>query len=476
MLDFEPCSVALLKRMAPFFRGLSVRSSDLSMGMIWMWRGEQEPQICVRNDTMVLRQIMNGYPAYTWPIGPDVDGMLDALLQQVREEDIALRFFSMEEETVQQLLGDPRFDGTMWGYDRRWSDYLYSFDRLCAMDGGELSKIRNRINHFVHLYGEPEIRALLPEHLPQATALLDAYAGEHTDMDKLEKAELRHSRELLSVCHALGLPAAGLWIEGALAGFSIGEIVGETLIIHVEKALVRYEDIYPVILQGFARYVRRCCPRPLKYLNREDDSGDAGLREAKNAYHPIAIAHKYQAHVHTPGAKVAEYPVLQTGKGIVLTAFRETDKEAYFRLNTDRENNLWWGYDYEEDYTVPGHPDEETFYTSVMFDMAVGDSMNFAVREQEDGPMIGEGLLWNFTDAGSAEVGMRLLPEYQGKGISAIAGPALIRYAEKGLGMTTRAKCRNSPDNGNAIYSAIAAGFRERRRDDTWIYLDRVKE
>ena len=38
---------------------------------------------------------------------------------------------------------------------------------------------------------------------------------------------------------------------------------------------------------------------------------------------------------------------------------------AYLSLNTDVENNRWWGYDYREDVSITGPVDEDTFYDSV---------------------------------------------------------------------------------------------------------------
>ena len=44
-------------------------------------------------------------------------------------------------------------------------------------------------------------------------------------------------------------PLAGLLrVNGRVAGFSAGEIVGDTLIIHIEKADIAYEGVYQVLV------------------------------------------------------------------------------------------------------------------------------------------------------------------------------------------------------------------------------------
>ena len=87
---------------------------------------------------------------------------------------------------------------------------------------------------------------------------------------------------------------------------------------------------------------------------------------------------------------------------MVLTELREGDKAVYLRLNTDAENNRWWGYDYREDMNLTGPVDENTFFDAARYDMAAGDSVNLAVRLSADGEMIGEAILWNFSPDGTA--------------------------------------------------------------------------
>ena len=55
-----------------------------------------------------------------------------------------------------------------------------------------------------------------------------------------------------------------------------------------------YPGAYAAINQAFASYLQNKYPN-LVYLNREDDMGIAGLRQAKLSYHPDHLVEKYWA-------------------------------------------------------------------------------------------------------------------------------------------------------------------------------------
>lgn len=435
-----------------------------------MWRSGEDVRYCIWNDTFVLQQDIGDQPAFTWPIGADPDGMIDKLREYILKEHFPLRFFAIDEDTLGCIQSDERLQPAMQTYDRCWSDYIYSFEETMKFKGRKYSGQRNHINKFRKLYGEPEIRFLTPEDRPKLEAMLAGYQAEHPAESKMEAFELTQTKKLLDVYSELGLYTACMLVGDEIVAFSIGEIIGETLLIHVEKALRRYIGAYPAMYNGFVRLIAEHIGHPLKFVNREDDAGDLGLRTSKQQYHPIRMVHKYLVHVHSPAAKLKTLPVITSG-GIVLTQIRESDKAAYLRLNTDIENNKYWGYDYREDTSIIGPVDENTFFDSVQHDMKAGDSINYAIRLNENGEMIGECILWNFTEDGTAELGCRLLPEYHGKGYGKVAFGALAEFAKNKLGLKIWARCHLQNEPSQRMITGNQ--FRLVRQDDCFYYFER---
>ena len=68
-----------------------------------------------------------------------------------------------------------------------------------------------------------------------------------------------------------------------MVAFAVGEQINEdTLVVHIEKAFSEVPGAYAIINQQFLVHEAD----GLKYVNREDDVGEPGLRKAKLSYHP----------------------------------------------------------------------------------------------------------------------------------------------------------------------------------------------
>ena len=83
-----------------------------------------------------------------------------------------------------------------------------------------------------------------------------------------------------------------LLADGKVCAFTIGDVKNDTLFIHVEKATRKTEGSYEMVNAMFARHIVENYPE-IRFINREDDAGDMGLRMAKESYHPHSILKKY---------------------------------------------------------------------------------------------------------------------------------------------------------------------------------------
>lgn len=299
--------------------------------------------------------------------------------------------------------------------------------------------------------------------------MLGEYAKEHPDQKYEERAEYRHTLELMECYQELGMIGGALYVEGRPISVTIGEVQGENLIIHVEKALRRYEGVYPTTFRSFVAQTLLQYPS-LRTVNREEDAGDAGLRTSKLQYNPIRLENKYLVKVRSPLAMLKETPILE-GDGVILDEIRDTDRENYFRLCTDKENNRLWGYDYETDSSITGDINEDTFYDMVRFDRSLGEGISFAVRERRDGPLIGEAIVYNFTFNGSAEIGARIARDAQGRGYGTKAFRLASDWAAATLGVRLKAKCYL--ENSASEKMILASGFLPSGEDETFRYFRR---
>ena len=77
---------------------------------------------------------------------------------------------------------------------------------------------------------------------------------------------------------------------GTIVGASLGEVQGDTLFTHIERADVERSGVYQKLTNLFTNAF---AGDGVVYVNREEDDGDEGLRKAKLAYHPHQLLDKY---------------------------------------------------------------------------------------------------------------------------------------------------------------------------------------
>jgi hypothetical protein len=173
--------------------------------------------------------------------------------------------------------------------DRDNFDYLYLKTDLAVLSGKKFHKKRNLVNAFLLSYPQHDEAPLTPELIPQALAVLDRWRD-----DKGSDGDYIASKEALERAFDLGLEGSLFYIRGKAVAYTLGEPVagGSSFALHFEKAIDEYKGIYQFINQAYAAAL----PDSYTYINREQDLGDEGLRQAKMTYRPCGFVKKFTAH------------------------------------------------------------------------------------------------------------------------------------------------------------------------------------
>jgi hypothetical protein len=171
-------------------------------------------------------------------------------------------------------------------------DYIYTVERLANLRGRKLQKKRNHIARFKD--GDDwSYEPLCEDNIEKCRLMAKEWSAQREDKwSKSLAEEMGVLEEAFSNFKRLGFVGGVLYKQSRVVAFTIGEKIGdEMMIVHFEKAFPDIQGAYPMINQQFVRH--EC--EGLKLVNREDDTGDMGLRKAKLSYYPDILLKKYVA-------------------------------------------------------------------------------------------------------------------------------------------------------------------------------------
>ena len=119
----------------------------------------------------------------------------------------------------------------------------------------------------------------------------------------------------------------------------------------------------------------------------------------------------YRVRIKRESDLIEELPSIEYGR-VKLNALCEADIADYASLCKDKNINKYWGYDYSEDICEPS---DRYFYENAQLELASGVSVILAIRYQDK--FVGEAVIYAFDGRGGAEFAIRLIPNFQGKGL-----------------------------------------------------------
>ncbi len=291
MLTFESITADNILDSVAYFKYKVSRTSDYTIGAMYMWRDFYQTQFTIFDDMILYKVKFLNRTSFTFPVGGgSLDKAMDALKEYCKENDLPLWFCTVPVEAVPTLVD--QYGGTIPGHPNRdWADYLYLADDLANMAGRRYSGQRNHINKFKKLYPDYKYQRITSDNLGRVEEFLKDYQLNHGKDASLAQEELTRTLELLQFLDKFNLPGAFIEVDGNIVALTIGEIVNDTLHCHIEKAVRDYPGSYQMIVKEFATDMVQ--EYGIKYINREEDVGDEGLRTSKLSYHPVQLLDKY---------------------------------------------------------------------------------------------------------------------------------------------------------------------------------------
>ena len=254
-----------------------------------MWRNAFCIQYAIYEGAFYMKlKLQDGRTAFTVPLGKPFRETYKNLVEYCSSTWEKLVFAIVSPEEKDEILNF--FPEADVSYERDYSDYIYLGEDLATFKGKKYSGQRNHVNRFMRENDIWHFEEVSEANLPEIKAYFEKYNSENEKESLTAVAERSGVREVLDNFRAYGFIGEALRVNGEIIGFFLCEAIHDTLIVHVEKCERTVNGAYQMLAREEAA---KYCIGTLKYVNREDDSGDEGLRKSKLSYHPAFMGEKY---------------------------------------------------------------------------------------------------------------------------------------------------------------------------------------
>lgn len=471
IMEFKDIEKTKQTALAPYFSANCLHMGDFSLAFQFMWHDVLKPTYAIAENCLILREYYARKHYFHYPLSLTGDreeerAAIAAIERYCRENYLRLHFTNVPKSRLADMVC--RYGACQVSNNRRWRDYLYAAEDFREYPGKKYAGQRNHVRKFEKLYPDWSFSEVTPSDMGAVVSFLKEYESVQLEKhDRLASEEMGEVFALLPFLERFRLLAGALRVGSKIVGFSVGERCGDTVVVHIEKALRGYEGCYPFLAQQFAK---KFC-ETARYLNRMDDAGDLGLRKSKLQYGPCEIVDKFNLTPKRAIDLVSALPTIETER-LTLSPVRDEDAEAYGRLAADRERNRYFG----EAWGIPADEKERpaAYYLKRSRD-SFHCKMEMPLGIYAGGMFVGEVLLHTFGYTAEAEIGVRLLPEAEGRGYASEAVRAYTDHAFSKMNLE-RVEARCFCENPRSRAALLRAGMRETSADDTYFYFVRTPE
>ncbi len=186
--------------------------------------------------------------------------------------------------------------------DAAHSDYIYLVQKLATLSGKKLHRKKNHWNHFTKNQ-EFVYEKISKENIEDCRKMKNEWCKKRLTELSDDKTVSEERKSMLWESEAIDralthfdefdFTGGLIRIDGKVSAFTLGEPVNDTtFVVHFEKAFADVNGLYTAMNKLF---VEQELLGKYEYVNREEDMGLPGLRQAKLSYYPELIYEKWVA-------------------------------------------------------------------------------------------------------------------------------------------------------------------------------------
>jgi len=294
MLNFNPVTVDSLEDIRYYFQFQDYRTCDFTIGGMFMWAFFFKYEYAIFQETLFIKGVSEIDPtetAFSVPIGKlHFHESLAVLKEYCIRNNINLVLSAVPENVKDKIISIYPFVSYKL---TNWADYLYDSQSLAFLSGRLYNKKRNHINKFKQMYPDGIIYDKITDtNLQEIQAFFRLFHSQNEKDNPIFQNEAVMTEYVLSNYKRFNFIGLSMKEKNRVIGFIIGEILSDTVYIHIVKADKSYAGVYETLNKKFIIDIINEYPE-IKFVNMEEDVGDEGLRQFKLSYHPIAILNKY---------------------------------------------------------------------------------------------------------------------------------------------------------------------------------------
>lgn len=266
------------------------RGCERTFANVYLWARFYDLAWAEIEGTAVFRTGTEGKYSYAYPSGNgDRKAVIEMILKDSEEKGYPFQLHSVSPEEMEEL--EQYFPGKFQvEWQRDLADYVYETEKLINLSGKKYHGKKNHINQFKAANPDWTYESISDENVEECFQMALNWRRDNGCEDDPEKnSEMCVTLNSLRLFKELELKGGLLRAGGKVVAFTLGEpVCDDTFVVHIEKAYADVRGAYPLINQQFLEHEAAS----YTYVNREEDTGEEGLRKAKLSYHPVFMAEK----------------------------------------------------------------------------------------------------------------------------------------------------------------------------------------